>query len=59
MTTRKLTVKLIKSVIGATKRQRDTIRALGLRKMAQEVTHEETPQILGMITKVQRWVEVK
>ena len=59
MTNKKLTVKLVRSVIGANQRQRDTIRALGLRKMAQEVTHEETPQILGMITKVQRWVEVK
>ena len=59
MAENKVTIKLIKSMIGATKRQRDTLQALGLRKMQQEVTHEETPQIRGMINKIQRWVEVK
>lgn len=59
MTEKKVTVKLVKSVIGATVRQKATVRALGLRKMAHEVTHVDTPQIRGMITKVQRWLEVK
>lgn len=59
MAENKVTIKLIKSMIGATKRQRDTLQALGLRKMQQEVTHEETPQIRGMINKIQRWVDVK
>ena len=59
MTEKKVTVKLIKSMIGATERQRNTLQALGLRKMQQEVEHTATPQILGMLNKIQRWVEVK
>lgn len=59
MAEKKVTLKLIKSMIGATQRQRNTLHALRLRKMQQEVTHEETPQIRGMITKIQRWVEEK
>ncbi|MFZ5952640.1 MAG: 50S ribosomal protein L30 [Candidatus Rifleibacteriota bacterium] len=59
MAEKEIKIKLIKSFIGATERQRDTLKALGLRKMQQEVTHKGTPQILGMISKVQRWVEVQ
>ncbi len=59
MTYKKVTIKLIKSMIGATQRQRQTLRALGLRRMLQEVEQVATPQILGMLDKVQRWVEVK
>ncbi|OGK06656.1 MAG: 50S ribosomal protein L30 [Candidatus Riflebacteria bacterium GWC2_50_8] len=59
MTEKKVTIKLIKSMIGATQRQIKTLRALGLRRMQQEVEKVTTPQILGMLDKVQRWVEVK
>lgn len=59
MAEKALKIKLIKSFIGATERQRNTLRALGLRKMQQEVTQVGTPQILGMLEKIQRWVEVK
>jgi large subunit ribosomal protein L30 len=59
MAEKEVTIKLIKSFIGASERQRQTLRALGLRKMQQEVTQKATPQILGMINKIQRWVEVK
>lgn len=59
MAEKKVTLKLVKSMIGATQRQRNTLYALGLRKMQHEITHEETPQIRGMITKIQRWVEEK
>ena len=54
-----VTIKLIKSMIGANERQRNTLQALGLRKMQQVVEHTATPQILGMLNKIQRWVEVK
>jgi large subunit ribosomal protein L30 len=56
---KKITIKLVKSMIGANERQVRTLHALGLRKMLQEVEHVATPQILGMISKMQRWVEVK
>lgn len=48
-----------KSSIDRTKRQKDTLIALGLRKMNQSVVQEETPQIRGMINKVQHLVEVE
>jgi large subunit ribosomal protein L30 len=59
MAEKEVTIKLVKSFIGANQRQRNTLRALGLRKMQQEVSQKATPQILGMINKIQRWVEVK
>lgn len=59
MADKEIKIKLIKSFIGATERQRNTLKALGLRKMQQEVTHKATPQILGMVDKIQRWVEVQ
>ena len=56
---KKVTIKLIKSSIGATVRQKRTIRALGLRHLQQEITHDATPAVLGMIEKVSRWLETK
>lgn len=52
----KVKVTQVKSIIGQPKRQKATIAALGLRKMNQTVEHEATPQILGMIAKVQHLV---
>lgn len=52
-------MKMIKSTIGATKRQKETLRTLGLRRINQEVTHDANPAILGMLDKIQRWVAVK
>ncbi len=49
----------VKSAIDRSKRQKDTLRALGLRKMHQSVTHNPTPQILGMIKKINHLVEVE
>ena len=38
--------------------QKRTLEALGLRGIGKEVTHESTPNILGMIAKVQHLVTV-
>jgi large subunit ribosomal protein L30 len=43
---------------GADKRQRDTLRSLGLRRIGHSVQHDDTPQIRGMIQKVRHLVEV-
>lgn len=43
---------------GASKRQRDTLRSLGLRRIGHSAAHEDTPQIRGMIDKVKHLVEV-
>lgn len=55
----KLKVKQVKSKIGSTKRQKQTLEALGLRKINSVVEHEGTPQIRGMISKVSHLVIVE
>ncbi|HAN18430.1 MAG: 50S ribosomal protein L30 [Bacteroidetes bacterium GWC2_33_15] len=49
----------IKSEIGSTKRQKRTLEALGIKKMHNPVELEETPQVLGMVHKVQHLVKVE
>ncbi len=55
----KVKVTQVKSVIDRTKRQKQTMIALGIKKMNQTVEHEATPQILGMINKVSHLVVVE
>jgi large subunit ribosomal protein L30 len=55
----KLAVTYTKSGIGYRQSQKDTIRALGLRRMNQTVIHEDTPAIRGMIAKVTHLVSVQ
>jgi large subunit ribosomal protein L30 len=47
-----------KSRNGADKRQLDTLRSLGLRRIGHTVEHPDTPQLRGMIHKVHHLVEV-
>ena len=54
-----LRITLVKSPIGYTQRQKDTVRALGLRKMNQTVEHTDSPVIRGMVTKVSHLVQVE
>ena len=51
-------VTLVKSPIGYSARQKNTVRALGLRKMGQTVEHNDTAVIRGMIKKVSHLVKV-
>ena len=51
-------VKQVKSTIKRIQNQKRTLEALGLRGIGKEVIHESTPNILGMITKVQHLVIV-
>lgn len=55
----KIRVTQIKSKIGSEKRQKRTLEALGLKKMHHSVEVEDTPQILGMVSKVSHLVKVK
>ena len=48
----KLQVTQRKSRNGCDKRQLDTLRSLGLRRIGQTVEHDDSPQIRGMIHKV-------
>ncbi|MBV8940809.1 MAG: 50S ribosomal protein L30 [Solirubrobacterales bacterium] len=53
-----LTITQRRSRNGANKRQRETLRSLGLRRIGHRVEHEDTPQIRGMIRRVRHLVEV-
>ncbi len=54
-----LTVTQIKSGIGSTKKIRATLVGLGLTNMYKTVTRKDTPEIRGMIAKVQHLVRVE
>ncbi len=55
----KVKITQIKSTIDRSKRQKLTMEALGLKKINHTVEHEATPQILGMIDKVNHLVKVE
>ncbi|HCX03848.1 MAG TPA: 50S ribosomal protein L30 [Clostridiales bacterium] len=54
----KIKIKQTRSEIGRIKSVRETMKALGLRKIGQIVEKEDTPQIRGMINKVNHMVEI-
>ena len=47
-----LKIKWIKSAIGRTEDQRDTIQSLGFKKLYEEKVVKNTPEIRGMVKKV-------
>ncbi len=55
----KIKVTKVKSDIKRTSTQKRTLESLGLRKMNQSVVHDNTPSILGMVSKVQHLVSVE
>jgi large subunit ribosomal protein L30 len=55
----KLKITQVKSVIRHTKVQKDTMTALGLRRMNQSVEHDDTPQIRGMVDRVRHLIHVE
>ena len=58
-TKNKIQITLIKSPIGYSQRQKDTVRALGLSKVNQTVLKEDSPVIQGMLNKVSHLVLVE
>jgi large subunit ribosomal protein L30 len=54
------TVKIqqVKSAIGYNRKQRETLRGLGLRKIRQVRELEDTPSVRGMIDKVRHLIVV-
>lgn len=54
----KLRITLTRSLIGLSPKQEATVRALGLRRIRQAVTHDDTPTIRGMIARVPHVLEV-
>jgi large subunit ribosomal protein L30 len=55
----KVKITQVKSISGQTARQRKTIEALGLKKMHQSIEKELSPQVKGMIDKVQHLIKVE
>lgn len=55
----KVKITQVKSTIDRSKRQKDTMKALGLRKINHSVVHEVTPQIEGMIKKINHLIKVE
>ena len=56
---KKVRITQVRSTIDRPKRQKDTIKALGLRKISHSVEVEKTPQIAGMINKVSHLLKVE
>lgn len=55
----KLKITQIKSQIGQKLNQKETLKALGIRKMNQTVVHKDTPGIRGMVNTVRHLVKVE
>lgn len=55
----KVKVTLVKSVIGSSETQRATVKTLGLGKLNSCSEHNDTPQIRGMIRKIEHLVKVE
>jgi len=58
MTKPTVTVRLVRSVAGTRADHRATVLGLGLKKIRQTRTLEDTPAVRGMINKVSYLVEV-
>lgn len=54
-----LKVKLVRSIIGRPRKQREVVKGLGLRKMNSEVIRKDCPEIWGMVRKIQHLVSVE
>lgn len=55
---KQITIKLVRSPIGYTERQKKTVLALGLKRVNQRVSQPDTPAVRGMVARVGHLVEV-
>ncbi len=55
----KVTVRLVRSMIGRPEKQRLVLRGMGLTKLQKSVQLPDTPQVRGMIDKVKHLVRVE
>jgi len=54
-----LQVRLVRSLIGRPRKQREVIKGLGLRRIDSQSILKDTPEIRGMINKVPHLVQIK
>jgi large subunit ribosomal protein L30 len=59
MSEKQLRITLVRSPIGHTKRQKATVKALGLGRMNSSVVQPDTPPVRGMIYKISHLVKVE
>jgi len=52
-------VRLVRSLIGYPRIQRETAKGLGLRKIDSEVVRPNTPEVRGMINKISHLLRVE
>jgi large subunit ribosomal protein L30 len=55
----KIRIKLIKSGIGYSMRQKRVLKALGLKRLNQFIDHDDSAVLRGMINKVRHLVFIK
>ena len=58
-TTKQVKVTQVRSGIGGTRRQRETLKSLGLCKIRQSVVREDNASVRGMIARVAHLVTVE
>ena len=56
--TNKVTVTLKRSVIGEKPKTRATVEALGLKRIRQSATHDDSESLRGMLNKVRHLVDI-
>jgi large subunit ribosomal protein L30 len=56
---KKLKIKLIRSLIGRPRKQHEVVKGLGLRRINSEVIRKDCPEVWGMIRKVPHLVIVE
>ena len=57
--TKKITIRLIRSAIGRPEKQRFVLRGMGLTKLHKMVELPDTPQTRGMIDKVRHLIRIE
>ncbi len=55
----KLKITLVRSTIGEKPKTRATVRSLGLRKIRQTTERPDTPDVRGMVAKVEHLLDVE
>jgi large subunit ribosomal protein L30 len=56
---KRLRITWVKSSIGYSQRQKETIRTLGLKRLRDWVEREDSPNLRGMVQKVSHLVKVE
>lgn len=54
-----LVITLKRSAIGGTRRQRETLRGLGLTRVGKTVLRNDSPSLQGMVNRVSHLIEVR